>query len=50
MPICNACEILKYDQLVNAKTKETGIRIYPPIPFPKHTCKEEPKEEPKEKK
>jgi hypothetical protein len=40
MPICNACEILKYDQLVNAKTRETGIRIYPPNPFPLHTCDE----------
>jgi hypothetical protein len=40
MPICNACEILKYDQLVNAKTRETGIRIYPPNPFPSHTCDE----------
>jgi hypothetical protein len=30
--------MLKYDQLVNAKTKETGIRIYPPKQMPKHTC------------
>jgi hypothetical protein len=38
MPNCTACEMLKYDQLINAKTKETGIRIYPPKQMPKHTC------------
>jgi hypothetical protein len=38
MPNCTACEMLKYDQLLNAKTKETGIRIYPPKQMPKHTC------------